>query len=311
MNKTVLITGGSGLIGSKLSEFLLTRGYFVKHLSRSKTGKEKFKTYKWNIEEGLIENEALESADYIIHLAGANIAAKRWTRKRKKKLLESRTKSSELLYKKLSEVNHKIKAVVSASGVSIYGVDTGDKLLMENSDYGNDFIAVLTQKWETSVEQIEELKIRVVRLRIGIVLTLEGGALPKLMGPIKYGIGAPLGSGNQIYSWIHIQDLCRVFLEAIENEKMMGPYNTVAPNPVTNKELNKIIASKLKRPLIFPNIPAFILKILFGELANLVLGGNKVSPKKLKAEGFKFIFDDFGAAIEDLILKKKPFGTHT
>ncbi len=257
MNKKVLITGGSGFIGKKLSKLLVKQGFEVNHLSRSKTGREDYKTYTWDIEKQIIEKGALETADYIIHLAGANVSEKRWTEKRKKKILESRTESSSLLFKRLSEVSHKVNSVISASGVGIYG-DTGDELISENSSYGKDFLAQVTKKWESGVEQIEKLKIRVVRLRIGIVLAMEGGALPKLIQPIKWGVGAPLGSGNQYYSWIHIHDLCRIFLEAIENERMRGAYNAVAPNPLKNKDFTKTIASKLNRPLILPNIPSFV-----------------------------------------------------
>lgn len=304
MNKTVLITGGSGLIGGKLSELLMRQGYNVTHLSRSKSGNEKFKTFTWDIEKGTVENEAIETADYIVHLAGASVAEKRWTDRRKEQILNSRTKSSDLLYKKLSEGNNSVKAVIGASGINIYGTDTKKALISENSGYGNDFLAEVSKKWEAGIEQIEKLKIRVVRLRIGIVLAKEGGALPKLLEPIKWGIGAPLGSGDQYYSWIHIQDLCRAFLEAIENERMRGAYNTVAPNPLTNKEFTKVIASKINRPLILPKVPAFVMKIMLGEMSEIVLGGSKVSPKKLKGEGFKFLFDDFGEAIEDLLLEE-------
>jgi len=305
MNKTVLITGGTGLVGSRLSEILVSQGYQVTHLSRSRSGKEKYKTYIWDIEKSTIENEAIASADYIVHLAGANVSEKRWTDERKKILLESRTKSSDLIYKKLSEGNHKVKAVVSASGINIYGSDTGDSLVAENFGYGQGFLAEVTKKWEAGVEQIEKLKIRVVRLRIGIVLAKEGGALPKLAEPIKWGAGAPLGSGDQYYSWIHINDLCRVFAEAIENERMRGAYNAVAPNPVTNEEFTKVVASKINRPIILPNIPSFVLKIMLGEMSEIILGGLKVSSKKLSGEGFKFIFKDLEEAVGDLLLEKK------
>jgi uncharacterized protein (TIGR01777 family) len=305
MNKTVLITGGSGLIGTNLSELLIGEGYNVNHLSRTKTGKEKYKTFTWDIEKGVIESEAVQSADYIVHLAGANIAAKRWTDKRKKKILESRTESSDLIYSKLAEGNHHVKAVISASGVGIYGAYTGDTLLTEESNFGNDFLAEVSKKWEAGIERIQTLGIRVVRLRIGIVLAKEGGALPKLLQPIKFGVGAPLGSGNQYYSWIHIYDLCRIFQEAIKNESMQGAYNAVAPNPLTNKDFTKVLASKVGRPLILPNIPSFAMKMILGELSNMVLGGNKVSSKKIKSEGFKFTFNDFGEALENILMNKK------
>lgn len=305
MNKRVLITGGSGLIGSHLSELLKRKGYNVSHLSRTVTGNENYKTYCWNIDEGNIESGAIEKADYIVHLAGAGVVDKKWTEKRKKKILDSRTKSSDLIYKKLSEGNHKVKAVISASGINIYGFNTGETEVFETFNYGNDFLAEVSKKWEASVKQIEKLKIRVVRLRIGLVLAKEGGALPKLLEPIKWGVGAPLGSGNQYYSWIHIKDLSRIFLEAIENERMRGPYNAVAPNPLTNEEFTKVIASKINRPLILPNIPSFVMKLMLGERSNMVLGGSNISSNKLKSEGFKFIFKDLDEAIEDLLLNRK------
>lgn len=301
MSKTVLITGGSGLIGSRLTHFLQKSGYNITHLSRSRKGDETVKTYTWDLDREEIEMEALTTADFIVHLAGANLADKRWTDKRKKVIIESRTKTAGLLLKKLAGADHKVKAFISASGIGIYGSENKEQELDEHSPPGEDFFSEVTVKWENAVEKISTLGVRVVKIRTGLVLSTEGGALPKLMLPVKLGVGAALGSGNQVYSWIHIEDLCRIYLEAIENENLNGPINAVAPNPVTNKEFTRSLARVLNRPLLLPNIPSFVLNTIFGELATAVLGGSKISSNKIQKTGFKFKYNDLDAALTQLL----------
>ncbi len=300
--QNILITGGTGLIGSRLTTFLLEKGYQVAYLSRRKENIPNVKVYQWDIQKGYIEDGALENADYIIHLAGAGIADKRWSVARKRELIDSRVKPIELIISHLQKKpSTKLKAFISASGIGFYGADRGDEKLNESSLAGNDFLAECTQKWEKATNQIADLGIRTVKLRIGVVLSEKGGALPQLIMPIRYFVGAALGNGLQWLSWIHIDDLCKLFIQAIENDAMNGAYNAVASNPVTNKSMTKIAAKVLKKPLWLPNLPAFTLKMVLGEMSQIVLCGTLVLNDKLIQTGFKFQFEDIEDALGDLL----------
>lgn len=301
MAKNVLITGGTGLIGSRLTELLLQGGHRVSLLSRKKEFIPDVTVYQWDIAKKNIELEAIEKADYIIHLAGAGVADGRWTDNRKREILESRTGSAGLLYESLKQTGHRPQAFISASAIGIYGADRGDELLSEESSYGNDFLATVTKAWENSVQPIADLGIRTVKLRIGIVLSEKGGALAKLAAPIRLGAGTALGSGRQWMSWIHIDDLCRMFMYALENESLAGAYNAVGPHPDTNTDLTRAAADALDRPLILPNAPAFALKLLFGEMAVVVLGGVRVSNRKIAQAGFGYRFAGLPSAMADLL----------
>ncbi len=301
MSGQVLITGGTGLVGTRLTELLLLKGYGVSYLSRSKEPVNQVKVYAWDIDNGYIERGALEEADYIIHLAGAGVADKRWTKSRKQEILDSRSKSTDLLFNKLRKNSHKVKAFLAASAIGYYGYDTGDALVTEESPAGDDFLAEVCQEWEFAVGQIRSLDIRTVSFRIGIVLSPHGGALAKLIQTIKVGAGAPLGSGKQYFSWIHIDDVCRAYIEALHNEQINGIYNLVAPHPVTNEELTRQAAHVLDKPLVLPHVPAFALKVAMGEMASAVLGGSKVSGGKLAATGFRFEYPDLTPALQNLL----------
>ncbi|WPP53157.1 TIGR01777 family oxidoreductase [Catalinimonas niigatensis] len=302
IHKNVLITGGTGMIGSRLTPMLQEKGYQVSHLSRSRKGNETVKTYLWDIQKQEIEPEALQQADYIVHLAGASLADQRWTESRKKLIIKSRTDSTRLLHDTIAQLGeHQIKAFVSASGISIYGSDTGSTEMFENSPKGNEFIVDVVKQWEASVDEIKRLNIRTVKLRTGIVLSMEGGALAKIVQPIKFGVGAPLGNGQQYMSWIHIDDICRMFIHALENEEVNDVYNAVAPRPVTNEELTQSAAKILHKPLFIPKVPAFALRLVFGEMASIVLGGNKVSGQKIQKTGFDFKYKRIDAALADLL----------
>lgn len=303
MSQNVLVTGGTGLVGQRLTQLLLEEGYTVSYLSRHKEPINGVKVYGWDVENGGIESGAIEAADYIIHLAGAGVADKRWNSSRKREILESRTKSADLLYKQLQQGSHQVKAVVAASAVGYYGYDTGDAPITENSPAGDDFLAEVCRQWESSVGQLRKLKIRTVSFRIGIVLSPHGGALAKLLQTIKIGAGAAIGTGKQYFSWVHIDDVCRAFIKAVKDDTLEGIYNLTAPNPVTNEELTKETAAVLDKPLILPNVPAFALKLGMGEMANAVLGGSKVSSQRLQATGFQFQFSQIRPALEDLLKK--------
>jgi uncharacterized protein (TIGR01777 family) len=298
--KKILITGGSGLVGTELSALLKEKGFEVAHLTRKKKDHYPYQQFEWNIKKQEIEKDAIGFADVIIHLAGAGVADKKWTTERKKLILESRTQSAALLHKTISEMPEEApQHFISASAIGYYGMDTGNKLMDENSEAGNDFLADVTKKWEASVDQFESLKIPTAKIRIGIVLTDKGGALPQLAQPIKLMAGAPLGSGEQWMSWIHIEDLASLFLYALEN-KLTGVYNGVGPDPSTNKEVTKSVAKALKKPLILPNVPAFAMKLILGEMAQMVIGGNKVSAEKTLKTGFEFKFNKLDDALKDI-----------
>jgi uncharacterized protein (TIGR01777 family) len=297
----ILITGGTGLIGRHLTKILLEQGHNVSYLSRKKESIPDVKVYLWDTEEGMIEEEALKNIDCIIHLAGAGIADKRWTSKRKQEIIDSRIRPIQLLNQHLQAKKIKLRSFVSASGIGYYGGDTGETRLDETSPAGNDFLATCTKLWEVETARFTQAD-RTVSLRTGIVLSEKGGALAKLIQPIRLGVGSPLGSGKQWMSWIHIEDMCRLYLQAIEDEKMHGAYNAVAPDPVRNEEMTRIAAETLKRPLWLPNVPAFVLKMLFGELSIAVLGGNFVKNKRVSEElAFDYKFTTLREALDDLL----------
>lgn len=301
--KSILITGGSGLLGTALTDLLLQKGYHVSHLGRSPS-MGKVKCYRWSVSGKYIDPKALHEVDAIIHLAGAGVADKRWTSERKTEILESRTKSAELIYDTLQSTPNQVKVVVSATAVGYYGINTLDEWCDETRGHGEDFLATVCQLWEAAANPIETLGKRLVKIRVGVVLSNKGGALVQMAQPVKWCVGAPLGTGKQWVSWIHIHDLCGIFLNAIENENMAGVYNAVAPNPVTNRDLNKAIASALHRPLFMPPVPEWAMKILLGEMSEIVVTGQRVKCDKIKSTGFEFKFTDAGQAVKDLLSKR-------
>lgn len=306
MSKTVLITGGTGMIGRRLTTLLLKKGYQVAYLSRKKEPIPNVEVYRWDIDKGFIEEEALAKADYLIHLAGAGIADQRWTPKRKQEIIASRTQSIELIARHLQGRPYRLKAFVSSSATGFYGADTGDVRLTEETRSGTDFLAHVTRSWENASELIYNVGIRTVKLRVGVVLSTEGGALPKITLPIRWGVGSPLGSGKQWVSWIHIEDLCNMYIEALENDQWKGTYNAVAPSPVTNEELTRQIAKAVERPLWAPNVPSFALRLLFGQMADVVLGSNYVVNQKIsQATNFRYAFESVTDALQDLLKSQK------
>ncbi len=294
----VLITGASGLIGSTLSE-LLSKNHSIVQLGRSKR-ENKDSSFVWDIKKNEIEPNAFDEDSTIVHLAGSNVGDKRWTSSWKKEILDSRIRSTRLLFDTIKKNNRSIKTFVSASAIGYYGFES-DSVFEEESIPGEDFLAQVTKRWEDEVDKIKSLGIRVVKIRIGIVLSEKGGALDKMVLPIKYGVGSPLGSGQQYLSWIHIDDLCGIFAKAIEDEKMNGAYNAVS-SWVTNSEMTKAIAKTLKKPLWLPNVPSFVLKIILGEMADIVLNGSKVSSEKIKNAGFRFQYSVLENALKDLLV---------
>lgn len=302
MPQTILLTGGTGTIGRRLTELLQQQNYQISYLSRSKQDIPGVTVYEWDIETGQIDPQAIQTADHIIHLAGAGIADERWTDERKNTILASRTQSTELLATSLTKYEHHVGSFIGASAIGYYGGDTGDRPLTETSNGGTDFLAQVTRAWERSEDLLADLGIRTVKFRTGVVLTMAGGALPKLAQPVRLGAGAAIGSGQQYISWIHLDDLCRLYIEAIENKTWEGAYNAVAPTPVTNEGLTRAIAHQLHRPMLLPNIPNFVIKLMFGELAITVTGGNYVLNKRIADEtNFAYRFGELDVALRDLL----------
>jgi len=294
--KNILITGGSGLIGKNITQLLESEGHTVAWLSRNPK-KYAQKSFSWDIEKTSIDHAAIEWADGIIHLAGEGVAEKRWTPDRKIAILESRTHSTSLLHEAIQHASKKPEFFISASAVGFYGFDTEDKLVDENTKPGTDFLAQVVIAWENEVKKIADLGLRTVLLRIGIVLDKNGGALKEMMKPP---IAAPLGSGNQWMSWIAIDDLVRMFSFAVNDKKLSGSYNAVGPNPATNAELTKAAAKHAGKTYIGLGVPGFGLKLILGEMAMMVLGGNKVSSKKIQEAGFEFNYPKLDGAMKEI-----------
>ena len=292
----ILITGGTGFVGGALKQFLLNQGHEVVILSRSGGD------FQWDVSYGYIDPAAFEGVDAVVHLAGAGIADERWSAARKRELINSRVRSTAVLYQALSTIHHSIKTVVSASAIGFYGADTGEQECVETSPAGLDFLADCTKQWEEAVDQIATLGIRLAKVRIGLVMGANGGIFPVISKPIRYYVGANLGSGKQWQSWIHINDLLRIFNELLINSSLSGVFNGVAPEPIRARVMNKQIAKALHRPFFLPAIPGFILRLVLGEMACLVLGGSRVSSTKIEKDAsFSFTFVRFEEALKELV----------
>ncbi len=298
----ILITGATGLIGTSLENLLKQNQIQVHYLTTCKAKIIKTTNYEgfyWSPNQGYIDVNALKGVEAIIHLAGASIA-KRWTRKYKKEIIESRTLTTNLLFETLKNNPNQVKQIISASATGLYP-DSIDKIYTEDfQNYESSFLSNVVQNWEKSVDQFQLLDLQVCKLRTGIVLSIKGGALPKMIQPIQFGFGAALGNGKQMQSWIHIEDLSKMYLFALQN-KWTGIYNAVSPNPVSNLRLTEIIAKRLKKPLFLPNIPKLVMLLLLGKMSSLLLESQNVDSKKCVKAGFKFDYDTIDKALENLI----------
>jgi uncharacterized protein (TIGR01777 family) len=308
---TILITGGTGMIGSFLTQMLHEKGYRVIILSRpgsrrSGDGAGSISgILHWDPNTGSIDPEAIRQADYILHLAGAGVADRRWSTRRKKEIVESRTRSSALLVKALQEIPNKVQAVVSSSAIGWYGPDPSipnPHPFEENHPPDTDFLGETCRLWEESIAPVTAMGKRLIIIRTGIVLSGKGGALAEFKKPVRLGVAAILGSGRQMVSWIHIEDLCRLFLQAIEQKEWSGIYNGVGPRPVDNRTLTLELARQLKGRYFVPiYVPAFLLKILLGEMSIEVLKSATVSAKKTREAGFQFIYPSIDVALANLL----------
>lgn len=302
MEKNVLITGGTGFIGRYLTEELVKRGYTVSILTRnSKPNTENVSYYIWDADTQSIEESSVSKADYIIHLAGENIAEEKWTSKRKAAIQDSRTQSAQLIYDTLKKLNKRVDAFVSASGIGYYGSVNGQGICTESTLPANDFVGTVCQEWEKSADLMVELGIRTVKIRTGLVLGKNEGILKKLSPIFKKGFGSVLGSGKQYMPWIHVHDLCMMYIEAIENKKMTGPYNATINDSTTNLIFSKELANFYGFSIWLPNVPAFLIRLMLGERASLLLTGRRVSSDKVKKLGFRFQFKNLKKTLKDTL----------
>ncbi|MCX2573246.1 TIGR01777 family oxidoreductase [Pedobacter sandarakinus] len=298
MAKKILITGASGLVGTALKKQLLDQGYEVNTLSRKGNGKPN--NFTWDVYKGEIDVKSLNGVDAIIHLAGEGVVDKKWTKERKQQIIESRVKSTALLHQAIrSNPDHRVTTFISASAVGFYG-DGGDGILTEETAKGFGFLADCCKLWEDAVDDGRKLGLRVVKLRTGIVLSNDGGALPQLDKPIRFFVGAPIGTGKQWTPWLHLDDMVAMYIDAITNTKMEGSYNACAPFPVTNLGLTKAIAKHLHRPVWPIKVPRKILEMAMGERVEAVLMSSNTSAQKILDVGFKFKFTHLDDALSNL-----------
>jgi uncharacterized protein (TIGR01777 family) len=302
--QTILIAGGSGLIGTALSGLLVKEGYKVIVLSRNpRSAHDGIRYSQWNVKDQTYEVSAFQEADVIIHLAGENIAEKRWTARRKKEIRDSRVDSSALIIKALKETNNHVHTVIAASAIGWYGRDhkKAPVPFTEHDQPAAGFLGETCRMWEESIEPVKQLGKRLVKLRTGIVISEEGGAMAEFKKPLRFGIAAILGTGNQIISWIHIDDLCRIYLEAIRNTQLNGVYNAVAPEPCSNERLTLELAKQMRGSnFLAVHVPSFLLRLVLGEMSIEVLKSTTVSSKKLQQQGFQFQFPTIAAAVRAL-----------
>lgn len=301
----VIVTGSTGLVGRALVRSLLADGHEVTRLVRGDS--QSFRApgtaaVQWNPERGEIDAKSLEGHDAAVHLAGESIAEGRWDDEKKRRIRESRVKGTRLIAEALAGLDEKPRALVSASAVGFYG-DRGDEVLSEESASGTDFLSEVCREWEKSTLAASQAGLRVVHVRIGVVLSAEGGALPKMLTPFKLGLGGRVGSGRQYMSWITLEDLVSVIRRAVEDETLRGPVNAVAPRPVTNEEFTKALGRVLGRPTVFA-VPAFAARLAFGEMADaLLLSGSRVEPARLSEAGFEFRHPEVEGALRSVLGK--------
>ncbi|MCP9751766.1 TIGR01777 family oxidoreductase [Ferruginibacter sp. HRS2-29] len=307
--QTVLITGGTGLLGHSLVKTLTHHDYHVIILTRSlgkKVNDDKVSYALWDVKARTIDVAAVQKADHIIHLAGAGVVDKKWTEAYKKEIIESRTESARLIVETLANHPNSVKSIISASAIGWYGEDkVPGKAFTEDDPPDSSFLGETCRLWEQSISTAEHLRIRVCKIRIGILLSTRGGAFAEFVKPVKFGFATILGSGKQMVSWIHVEDVCRIFLQAIQNNTMSGSYNAVAPAPVDNKTLMLKIGEAVKGKFFIPvYVPSFVLKIMMGQRSVEILKSSTVSCTKIKDTGFTFLYPSLEAALEELMNKK-------
>lgn len=300
----ILISGGTGLVGKALTKRLNTEGHEVRILSRSPKSTDKIKSFYWNVEKNEIDEKAFDDVEHIIHLSGSGIADKRWTNERKQDIIDSRVNSMKLINNVVSKNNIQLKSFVGASAIGIYGMTTSNKIFTETDKGNDDFLTQTCTQWENSYQEIQSLSNKTCIIRIGVVLSKDGGALKRLLPLFNLGLGSAVGSGKQYMPWIHLTDLVSVFHEAVFNPNYTGIYNAVSTEETTNQSFSKQLTQNLSKPFFLPNVPAFALKLAFGEMANVLLEGSRVSNQKLIDTGFRFQFLTLSEALKDIVSKK-------
>jgi uncharacterized protein (TIGR01777 family) len=292
----ILVTGSTGLVGSALIPQLKSKGHEIVRLVRS-APKDKETQIFWDPERGTLNADEVEGIDAAVHLAGENLAEGRWTEEKKRRIRESRVKGTRLISETLAKLKRQPQVLVSASAVGFYG-NRGDELLTEQSSSGSDFVSEVCREWELATQPAAQAGVRVVNLRFGVILSGEAGALKKMLLPFKMGVGGKLGDGRQYMSWLALDDAVGIIEFALENEKLRGPINAVAPDVVTNQEFTKALGSALSRPTIFP-VPAFAARLVFGEMADeTLLSSQRVDPARLKEEGYVFKYPEIKTALK-------------
>ncbi|SEA87779.1 TIGR01777 family oxidoreductase [Pedobacter hartonius] len=299
MNQHILLTGATGMLGKYLIQSLLNAGHRVSILSRKPQTISQVTVFLWDVEKGQIDPGCMEGVDTIIHLAGENIAGEKWTEKRKKEIIDSRVISAELLFKTLSAYKNQVRVFMSAAAVGYYG-NRGDEILTENSPAGNDFMSECCVAWEHAADEGKKLGLSVVKIRTGVVLSKDGGALPQMAKPIQLFVGAPLGTGNQWVPWIHYEDMNEIYMHFVKNQPAEGVYNACAPFPVTNKTLTKAVAGALHRPVWPFSVPEAVMKLILGEMSAVVLNSTNTSAQKILDAGFIFKYTHLDDALTDI-----------
>ncbi len=302
----VLITGATGLVGSELVSQCHEKGYAVNYLTTSKdkiVSESNYQGYFWNPDNLEIDVECLNNVSVIINLAGASIS-ERWTEDYKKIILNSRINSLELLKSTLQKFKHAVSSIISASAIGVYPDSLTNYYIEDNSTIDDSFLGEVVEKWENKVDEFEALGLKVAKVRIGLVMSKDGGALPEMAKPVKYYVGAAFGSGEQWQSWIHISDLAGIFLH-IASFELEGIFNGVAPNPITNNKLIKEIAKTLSKPLLLPNIPKFVMHTILGDMAYILFASQRVSSKKIEEEGYIFQYSNICQALAAIYDKEE------
>ena len=295
----ILLTGSSGLIGNALTKHLTSKGHHIYPLHRSPSSE---KTHYWFPEENRIHLDDEIKLDAVIHLAGENIADSRWSQKKKDRILNSRVHGTRLLAEAISELKHKPELLISGSAIGYYG-DTGDNTVDENSSRGEGFLSDVASQWEMATQAAQDAGIRSIHLRTGIVLSPDGGVLQKMLLPFNMGLGGVVGNGKQYMSWISIDDVVHIIDHMLNDEQLSGPYNLVAPQPVTNYNFTKSLGRVLHRPTIAP-LPAFAARLMFGEMADaLLLSSSRVSSIRLNDIGYEFIDNTLEHTLKHLLQK--------
>lgn len=301
----VLITGGTGLIGTALIQALENAGHQVHLLSRTASNAGgNVKRFRWSVQQGTMDPAAWQGVEHVVHLAGAGIADKRWSTARVQELIDSRAASALLLLRSAKEHGVELKSFVSAAGINYYGAITSDHVFVETDAPGTDTIGRISRDWEAAVDVWSSV-CRVVKLRTPIVLSPTGGALAKLAAPVRFGLGAALGSGRQWMPWVHLDDLVRIYIEALFDDRFNGAYNVNSGNDVTNAAFMRTIARVLHRPYVLPAVPSFVLKVALGGLSSILLEGSRASNERLLATGYRFEHPELEAALSDLLRQQQ------